>query len=131
MSKMTIEVQNADEVNMDLAEADRSLTQRIQGQSMEDFAEELKDEFIETSPVRTGEYQSSWDMREEDDGYVIYNDADHAIYLVLPNQNMVGSSKADDPGRGITHDVRGIVFRRRRDFKESISRTLRRALRRA
>lgn len=73
-------------------------------------AEEVKDEIEETAPVDTGEYQNSWYILQvaEDEVWVL-NSAEHAKFVMLPNQVMVNSSKADLPASGILHNVEGIA----------------------
>lgn len=72
--------------------------------------EEVQEELESTSPVDTGEYQASWYMMQvaEDEVWIL-NEADHAKYVMLPNQVMVNSTKADLPGSGILHDVKGVA----------------------
>jgi hypothetical protein len=71
---------------------------------------EVQKDLEKTSPVDTGEYQSSWYMMEvAKDEVWILNSADHAKYVMLPNQVMVNSSKADLPASGILHDVKGVA----------------------
>lgn len=75
-----------------------------------DAAENVKEDLEKTSPVDTGEYQASWyTMQVAEDEVWILNEADHAKYVMLPNQNMVNSSKADLPASGILHDVKGVA----------------------
>lgn len=71
---------------------------------------EVQDELESTSPVDTGEYQSSWYMMQvaEDEVWIL-NEADHAKYVMLPNQVMVNSPSADLPASGILHDVKGVA----------------------
>lgn len=72
--------------------------------------EEVQEELESTSPVDTGEYQASWYMMQvaEDEVWIL-NEADHAKYVMLPNQVMVNSTKADLPASGILHDVKGVA----------------------
>lgn len=78
--------------------------------ALREMAEDIKDEIEATAPVDTGEYKESWSIVEVSENHVvIVNEADHAKYLVFPNSKMQGVSSADDPARGILHNVRGIV----------------------
>lgn len=75
-----------------------------------DTAQEVQEDLEKTSPVDTGEYQSSWYMMQvaEDEVWIL-NEAEHAKYVMLPNSNMVNSGKADLPSSGILHDVKGVA----------------------
>lgn len=88
------------------------------------FARSLLAEIEATAPRDTGAYAGDWRIEErpnDDRGDIfIVNSTEHGPYLVFPNQKMVGSAKADDPSRGILHNVRGIVHRHRMDYKESV-----------
>lgn len=75
-----------------------------------DAAEDIKTELERTAPVDTGEYKRSWYiMQVAEEEVWILNEADHAKYVMLPNQRMVNSAKADIPASGILHDVKGIA----------------------
>lgn len=74
------------------------------------MAEEIKDDIESTAPVDTGEYKESWVIVEVAENMVyIVNTADHARFVVFANSKMTGVASADDPARGILHDVRAIV----------------------
>lgn len=81
--------------------------------ALKEFAEDTKRELQSTSPVDTGEYKASWELIEvaEDEVWLV-NTAPHAKYVAFPNAQMVGVTSADDPARGILHNVRGIVHQR-------------------
>lgn len=81
-------------------------------------AEDIKRDLEKTAPVDTGEYKSSWYiMQVADDEVWVLNEADHAKYVMLPNQRMVNSSKADLPASGVLHDVKGIA----KDHKDTVN----------
>lgn len=124
MSELTVVVENGDEVRQDLARIDRRVTQKVKGESIKDFAEDLKEEIEDTAPVDTGEYKDSWELEEVEDGIILYNTTDYGKYLVFPNSQMRGVPSADDPGRGILHNVRGICFQNRSDFRDKIKNTV-------
>lgn len=73
-------------------------------------AQEVKDDLEKTSPVDTGEYQSSWYIFQADyDEVWVLDEADHAKFVMLPNSRMVGSPSADLPSQGILHNVKGVA----------------------
>jgi hypothetical protein len=73
-------------------------------------AQDVQKSLEKTSPVDTGEYQSSWYIfQAAEDEVWILNEAEHAKFVMLPNQLMVNSGKADLPASGILHDVKGIA----------------------
>lgn len=75
-----------------------------------DSAQEVQKSLEKTSPVDTGEYQSSWYIfQAAEDEVWILNEAEHAQYVMLPNQRMVNSDKADLPASGVLHDVKGVA----------------------
>lgn len=75
-----------------------------------DSAQEVQKSLEKTSPVDTGEYQSSWYIfQAAEDEVWILNEAEHAQYVMLPNQLMVNSDKADLPASGVLHDVKGVA----------------------
>lgn len=86
---------------------------------------EIKDELENTSPVDSGEYQSSWYMMQvaEDEVWIL-NEADHAKYVMLPNQVMVNSPKADLPASGILHDVKGVAKNHQKTLNLSLAEQL-------
>ena len=100
--------------------AKREAVEVAVGDGQEEFAEELKDEVQKTAPVRTGNYRDDWEVEEVDGNYYLVNDVDYARYLVFPNSKFVGSAKADQPGKGILHNVRGIVYSRRNRYKAKV-----------
>lgn len=95
-------------------------------------AEELLDKIKETAPVETGEYKNDWhiEKRPEDPrgDIFIVNTTEHGPYLVYPNSKMVGSEKADVPSQGIMHNVRGIVARHRKGYKDRVAEFIKDAL---
>jgi len=125
MAEMRIEVENGRQVRYDMARAEKIITQEVQDDAIGEFADDLKEEIVRTAPVRTGTYARSWEVVEVDDGYLIVNDTPYGKYLVFPNSRMVGSRKADDPGRGVLHNVRGIAFRERSTFRDKIKNKIR------
>jgi hypothetical protein len=92
-------------------------------------AEDVQDDLERTSPVDTGEYQSSWYMTQvaEDEVWIL-NEADHAQYVMLPNQNMVNSGKADLPASGILHDVKGVARRHQKSLNLDLSEQIQRLI---
>lgn len=92
-------------------------------------AEDVQDDLEKTSPVDTGEYQSSWYMTQvaEDEVWIL-NEADHAQYVMLPNQNMVNSGKADLPASGILHDVKGVARRHQKSLNLDLSEQIQRLI---
>lgn len=129
MADIQIRVVNADQVKYDLARVDKEVTQEI-NDKVEEFTKDLFMEIVRTSPVKTGFYQSKWEYEEMEDeeGYLITNEDDKAKFLVFPNTVMMGSTKADEPSQGILHNVRGIVFKRRKEFHNKIENVLQRNL---
>lgn len=91
-------------------------------EALKEFAEELKRELEATSPVDTGEYKGAWAIEEVDKNHVVvYNSAEHARFVGLPNRKMIGSSYADDPQEGILHDVEAIAYSQRSNMKSTVS----------
>jgi len=88
-------------------------------------AEEIKAEIEETAPVDTGAYEGSWYIEPiaEDEVWVLSSgdEAEHNKYLMLPNQNFVGSSGADLPAQGIYHNVEGIAKRHQKQMNTSVA----------
>lgn len=86
------------------------------------YAERLKKKIEETSPVDTGRYKADWRIEEDESENMIYivNSVPYAKHLVFPNSNFVGSDKADKPGEGILHNVRGIVHSNKMKFTDTI-----------
>lgn len=96
-----------------------------------EHAEYLLQRIRNTAPVDSGEYKNDWrieDDRGGDDEIHIVNSVPYGAYLVFPNQRMIGSIKADDPSRGIIHNVRGLVHSEQTGFKTAIIRAIRRVL---
>lgn len=122
------EVENMKETQSKMAAVTSRITQAVKG-GQEDEAEELFDEIVKTSPVDTGDYQDAWEMEEQGDTILLINDEDHAQYLVFPNQRQVGSAKADDPARGIQHNVRGIIKKHEGTFRSKIASRIKSVLR--
>lgn len=114
------EVENMKEVQGKMRLAS-SLVGKAVDSGKKDTAEAILEEVERTSPVDTGRYKSNWDMVEKDDTVYIVNDTPYAKYLVFPNQHMVGSSKADVPSAGIQHNVRGIVKKHQKSYKEKVT----------
>ena len=130
MADMQLIVENGHEVKADLAQADRDLTLAVRDEATQEFAEELKEKLEVTSPVYSGTYKSNWELEEAEDGdgWLITNDTPYARYLVFPNTVMQGSPRADDPGRGILHNVRGYVFEERRGLRNKARVKIRRLI---
>jgi hypothetical protein len=98
-------------------------------EALVEAGKEIKDELENTSPVDTGEYQSSWYMMQVDEDEVwILNEADHAKFVMLPNQVMVNSPKADLPASGILHDVKGVAKSHEETLHLSLSEQLQRLI---
>jgi uncharacterized protein YegL len=98
-------------------------------EALKEAGEKVKDDLENTSPVDTGEYKRSWYMMQvaEDEVWIL-NEADHAQYVMLPNQKMVNSSKADLPASGILHDVKGVARRHQKSLNLDLSEQLRRMI---
>lgn len=98
-----------------------TLGQRKADEALRETAEDMKSDLEDSSPVDTGEYQDSWYIFPVDEGEVwILNEADHAKYVMLPNSKMVGSSKADLPGSGVLHNVKGRARRHSGSYRQSL-----------
>lgn len=94
--------------------------------ALRETAQEVKEDLEDTSPVDTGEYQSSWYIYEvAQDEVWILNEADHAKYVMLPNSRMVGSSSADLPGQGVLHNVKGVARKHSDAHRENMLEQLR------
>lgn len=98
-------------------------------EALKEAGEKVKDDLENTSPVDTGEYKRSWYMMQvaEDEVWIL-NEADHAQYVILPNQKMVNSAKADLPASGILHDVKGVARRHQKSLNLDLSEQLRRMI---
>ena len=112
--------QSAQDVNLGTIEGGRAA------------AEALLYEIKLTAPRDSGRYRNDWRIEErpnDDRGDLfIVNSVDYARYLVFPNRKMRGSPTADDPGRGIQHNVRGIVKKHQKDAQQSFIEAIREAL---
>lgn len=87
-----------------------SVARKRTNAALRQTAEEVKADLENTSPVDSGEYQSSWYIQPVDDDEIwILNEADHAKFVMLPNTKMIGSNKADLPAQGILHNVKGVA----------------------
>lgn len=88
-------------------------------------AEKIKTKIEDSAPVDTGAYESSWYIEaiDEDEVWVLSSgeDAPYNQYLMLPNQNFVGSSNADLPAQGIYHNVEGIAKNHQKQFSSGIA----------
>lgn len=84
-------------------------------------AEEVKSDLETSSPVDTGEYQSSWYIfpLKEDEVWIL-NEADHAKFVMLPNSKMVNASGADLPASGVLHNVKGRAKRHSDSYKQNM-----------
>ena len=86
--------------------------------SENEIAQQILNDVRATAPVDSGSYRDDWRIEERDGTTYLVNSQPHAIYLVLPNSRFVGASGADDPGTGVYHNVRGIVFKYTGEFPE-------------
>lgn len=94
-------------------------------------AEKVKSDLEDTSPVDTGEYQSSWySLQVAEDEVWILNEADHAKYVMLPNQVMVNSAKADLPASGVLHNVKGVAKEHQKGLNLNMSEKLQEMIKR-
>lgn len=94
----------------------------VANEALVEFAEEVKEEIETTAPVDTGEYRDSWRIEEVRENEVwLVSDAEHGKYIVFPNANFVGHPNADDPGRGIYHNIRGIIKKKRSEFEATVA----------
>lgn len=97
-------------------------------ESLKETAEEIKDEIEATAPVDSGDYRDSWYIKEGDEETVFIlsdsDEAEHNKYLLLPNQNFVGSPGADVPSQGIYHNIKAIAEEKQQDMKNSLSNAL-------
>jgi len=88
-------------------------------------AEEIKEEIEDTAPVDTGAYKNSWYIEPiaEDQVWILSSsdEADYNKYLMLPNQNFVGSANADVPSQGIYHNVEGIGKKHRKKLASGVA----------
>jgi hypothetical protein len=87
-------------------------------QALMETAREVKKDLEKTSPVDTGEYRDSWYVYPAKSEEVwILNEADHAEYVMLPNSQMVGSTKADLPAQGLLHNVKGVARKHSDEYR--------------
>lgn len=92
-------------------------------EAVKSFGEDLLEQFIQTSPVDTGYYRSNWEFEKPKDRVVkLVNRTDYAPYLTQPNSQMVGAEGAD--ARGILHNVRGMAFSRKSEFRARVAKAL-------
>lgn len=88
-------------------------------------AEKIKADIEDTAPVDSGAYENSWYIEpiEEDEVWVLSSsdDAEYNQYLMLPNQNFVGSSGADLPAQGIYHNVEGVANSHRKEVSSGLA----------
>lgn len=102
----------------------QAMSEASKGQAhdaVRELGEEIKAEFENTAPVDSGEYRDSWYLVEGGEEVVyIINNADHAKYVVFPNKAMLGVTTADDPARGILHNVRGRAQSKASEWENSL-----------
>ena len=127
MAKMDIDVYGTERTVAGMR-ASRAAVEIAVGDGQEKFAEEMKKEVQKTAPVDTGDYRDDWEVKEKKGTWYLVNTMPYAKHLVFPNSNFVGSTKADDPGRGILHNVRGIVHSRKTRYKAVITSKVKTAL---
>lgn len=114
-----VEIEGDEKVKMQLQGASEA-TQMAAKKVQKAQAENLKKECEATSPVDTGLYKSNWKVTSEQDTYYVRNPTWYGQYLVYPNGRMVGSPKADLPQKGIIHNVRGIVQRHKKKYRNNM-----------
>lgn len=120
--EVDIEIDGAEQTMSELAAAVSSAEDDVD-EAEADFAEDLLRQFIRTSPVDSGYYRSQWELKKPTDRVVkLVNSADYAPYLVYPNSRMVGAEGANS--RGILHNVRGMAFKRKTEFRTRIAKAL-------
>lgn len=120
MASWGAELTGLDEVQLRLLSLG-ILTRGMADEDLRELAEEIEDELIDTSPVDTGEYKASWEIREVSPTEIhIVNTASHAKYLVYPNRRMIGSPSADRPAEGIIHNVKGIVLKKKAENRDGL-----------
>lgn len=122
-----VEVQGEAEVLRSLKTADAAVSNAVK-EVQKDNAEEIKKRIEDTAPVRTGRYRDDWELKEKGGVHYLKNTISYAPYLVYPNGRFVGSAAADDPSRGILHNVRGIVHEQREKYKKSMIKDVRKTL---
>ena len=97
-------------------------------EALKETAQEIKEDIEDTAPVDTGDYRDSWYIVEGDEETVFIlsdgNAAPHNKYLLLPNQNFVGSPGADIPSQGIYHNVKGVAESHQTGLKNNLSNIL-------
>ena len=113
------EVQNAEQVQLQMLAQEKAVEKAVE-QVQQNYRDEVKETLEETSPVRTGKYKGNWRTDQEGETYYVWNPTEYAKYLVWPNQRMVGSDKADKPGAGIIHNVRGRIKTMQKKYEKSM-----------
>lgn len=114
---MRLNVKNLTNTLKNMVGAETAIDARTQAE-LEQFVDSLYEEIYQTSPVDTGTYKGNWEIVRKDDKEIhIKNETDYSVHLVFPNERMIGAKGADVPSRGILHNVRGIVHRRRKDLR--------------
>lgn len=90
-------------------------------EALRETAEEVKEDLEKSSPVETGEYQSSWYIYPvENEEVWVLNEADHAKFVMLPNSKMVNASGADLPASGVLHNVKGRAREHSDRYKQNV-----------
>lgn len=88
-------------------------------------AEDIKKDIEDTAPVDSGAYKSSWYVQpiSEEEVWVLSasDEAPHNQYLMLPNENFVGSSRADRPASGVYHDVVAVAQNHQKNFRGNLA----------
>lgn len=124
---MRVEIENVQEVRLAMLNAESRVASAVRD-VQDDYADDIKSELVRTSPVKTGKYKGNWDTETDDDVRYVKNDTEYGKYLVYPNQKMVGSPKADKPGEGIIHNVRGTVHRMKAEYSKDMIKRVRSVL---
>lgn len=94
-------------------------------EALMETARGVKTDLEKSSPVDTGEYRDSWYIYSVSYNEVwVLDSADHAQYVMLPNQRMVGSANADLPSQGILHDVKGVAKKHSDNMQLDLSEAL-------
>jgi hypothetical protein len=103
-----------------------SVARKRSAVALRETAEKVKADLEKTSPVDSGQYQSSWYIQPIDQDEIwILNEADHAKFVMLPNTKMIGSNKADLPAQGILHNVKGVARKHSDTNRENLVEQLR------
>lgn len=115
-----LEIENEQEVRAAMLATEGAVAEAVD-QVRDDYTEKVYREMRHTSPVRTGTYKSNWSKEKDSDGArLVTNDTEYGPYLVWPNQHMIGSPKADKPGPGIIHNVRGRIKKMRAAYSKEM-----------